>query len=225
MVLVAQTRPRKNQEGVWTFDGKIGMFPFIFKEPALRSSRNRERGTMVTKAMTSVTKEVSRNFLVNKVLPAIKEKWPAEERGVPIYIQQDNAKTHIDVNDAQFVQVAQADGWNIHLMCQPPNSPDLNVLDLGFFAAIQSLFHKGTPNNVEQIVKGIERAYEEYPLDKCNRIFLTQQACMMEVMKTNGGHNYDVPHMKKKRLEMEGRLPTTLECTVDIYNKALQFLE
>jgi hypothetical protein len=56
-------------------------------------------GTLVTKAMTSVTKEVSRGFLVNKVLPAIKAKWPAEEKGLPIYIQQDNAKTHIDVND------------------------------------------------------------------------------------------------------------------------------
>ena len=54
-------------------------------------------GVLVTKAMTSVTKEVSRDFLVNKVLPAIKEKWPAEEKGLPIYIQQDNARTHIAV--------------------------------------------------------------------------------------------------------------------------------
>jgi len=44
-------------------------------------------GVMVTKAMTSVTKEISRQFLINKVLPAIKEKWPAEERGMPIFIQ------------------------------------------------------------------------------------------------------------------------------------------
>ena len=101
-------------------------------------------GVMVTKAMTSVTKEISRQFLINKVLPAIKEKWLAEERGMSIFIQQDNARTHVAVNDPAFVEAAQADGWDIRLTCQPPNSPDL--LDLGFFAAIQALFYKGTPN-------------------------------------------------------------------------------
>ena len=49
--------------------------------------------------MTSVTKEVSRDFLVNKVLPALKAKCPDEERGMPIFIQQDNAWTHIAVDD------------------------------------------------------------------------------------------------------------------------------
>lgn len=77
---------------------------------------------------------------------------------MPIYIQQDNAKTHINVDDPTFVEAAQACryGWDIRLTCQPPNSPDLNVLDLGFFAAIQALFEKGTPNNINQIVEKVE---------------------------------------------------------------------
>ena len=90
-------------------------------------------GTMVTKAMTSVRKEHCREFLINKVIPAIKAKWPAEEKGMPIFIQQDNAKTQIDVNDPAFLEAAQSDGWDIRMTCQPPNSPDLNVLDFGFF--------------------------------------------------------------------------------------------
>jgi len=174
--------------------------------------------------MTSVTKDVSRDFIVNKVLPAIKEKWPTEERGMPIFIQQDNAKTHIDVNDPEFVQAAQADGWDIRLTCQPPNSPDLNVLDLGFFAAIQTLFHKGSPNNVEQIVEMIHKAFQEYPVDRSNRIFLTQQSCMMEIMKHNGGQHYNIPHTKKKTLEMQGDLPTGFQCPTELYNQAVQFL-
>jgi hypothetical protein len=113
--------------------------------------------------MTSVTKEVSRDFLVNKVLPALKEKWSAEEGGMPIFIQQDNARTHIAVDDPSFVQAAQADGWDIRLTCQPPNSPDLNVLDLGFFAAIQALFEKGTPNNIKDIVVKVNEAYQKLP--------------------------------------------------------------
>ncbi|CAN6360374.1 unnamed protein product [Urochloa humidicola] len=87
MFLAVVTRPRFDQNGNCTFDGKIGIFPFIKVEPAKRWSPNRDRGVPVTKAMTSVTKEVSRDFLVNKVLPALKAKWPAEERGKPIFIQ------------------------------------------------------------------------------------------------------------------------------------------
>jgi hypothetical protein len=181
-------------------------------------------GTLVTKAMTSVTKEVSRGFLVNKVLPAIKAKWPAEEKGLPIYIQQDNAKTHIDVNDPAFVQAAQADGWDIRLTCQPPNSPDLNVLDLGFFfAAIQALFEKGTPNNINDIVAKVDKAYQDYPVQRINSIFLTQQGCMMGIMKHNGGQHYNIPHMKKT-LEMQGCLPTSLSCSQQLYSQALQFV-
>jgi hypothetical protein len=64
--------------------------------------------TLVTKAMTSVRKEISRQFLLEKVLPAIKAKWPVEEKGMTIFIQQD-----IDVNDPAFLETTQADGWDI----------------------------------------------------------------------------------------------------------------
>lgn len=71
--------------------------------------------------------------MINFLLPAIRARWLAAERGMPIYIQQDNAKTHIPVDDPEFVAAAQAEGWDIRLTLQPPNSPDLNILDLGFF--------------------------------------------------------------------------------------------
>jgi hypothetical protein len=112
-------------------------------------------GTLIIKAMTSVKKEHSRDFLINKVLHAIKAKWPAEERHMPIFIPQDNARTHIALNDPAFVAAAQADGWDIRLTCQPQNSPDLNVSGLGFFSAIRSLFERGTPKNCGQGREGI----------------------------------------------------------------------
>ena len=60
----------------------------------------------------------------------------------PIFIQQDNARTHIDHDDAEFCREANKDGFNIRLMCQLANSQDLNVLDLGFFSSIESLQYK-----------------------------------------------------------------------------------
>jgi len=131
MFLAIVARPRFDQNGNCIFDGKLGVFPFVYVEPAKRRSENRPRGmkfvclhifiqiviftscmclncllavgTLITKAMTYVTKATSREFLINKVLPAIKAKWPAEERHLPIFI--------IDVNYSEFVAAAQCDAW------------------------------------------------------------------------------------------------------------------
>lgn len=223
MFLAAIARPRFDVDGNETFSGKIGIFPFTSTEPAKRTSANRPRGTMVTKAMTSVTKETSRAYLVNKVLPAIKEKWPLEDRESPIFIQQDNAKTHISVDDEEFCRVATENGFDIRLICQPPNSPDLNVLDLGFFAAIQSLFQKSSPQNVEDMVTKVIKAYDDYPTERSNRVFLTHQACMREIMQDKGGQHYAIPHMKKQTLENNGVLPIRLQCDQQIFEEAVEF--
>lgn len=53
--------------------------------------------------------------------------------------KKDNGRTHIDIDDPEFCHVAAQEGFNICVKCQPPNSPDVNVLDLGFFNVIQSL--------------------------------------------------------------------------------------
>ena len=92
MFLVAVARPRFDSGGNETFSGKIGIFPFVTKEPAKRSSANRVAGTL-TKPINSVGRETCRSFLINK---AIVKKWPATDANRPIYIQQDNARTHIN---------------------------------------------------------------------------------------------------------------------------------
>ncbi|MCH99189.1 mariner transposase [Trifolium medium] len=81
MFLAAIARPRFDAQGNVLFDGKIGIFPLVTQEPAKRSSVNRPAGTLETKPIQSVTKSVIRTFLLEKVLPAIKEKWPREEIG------------------------------------------------------------------------------------------------------------------------------------------------
>jgi AraC-like DNA-binding protein len=151
MFLCVVGRPRFDEDGNCIFDGKIGMFPFVTEKPAERRSGNRPRGTMETKTR-NVTRAVSREFLIEKVLPAIKEKWPLEDRWSPIFIQQDNAKTHVSPNDPEFLEAAAAGGWDIRLVCQPPNSPDTNILDLGLFAALQSLFQKKSPTSILDIL-------------------------------------------------------------------------
>ncbi|KAG3089646.1 hypothetical protein PI125_g17949 [Phytophthora idaei] len=39
---------------------------------------------------------------------------------------------------AAVKQAAKESGWDIRMEFQPPKSPDMNILDLGIFNAIQS---------------------------------------------------------------------------------------
>ena len=158
-----------------------------------------------------------------KVFLAIRAKYPHDMKDV-IFIQQDNAKPHIDPNDPEFLEVASSDGFNINISCQLPNSPDMNVLYLGFFRAIQSLQHLETPSKVDDFVNAIEKAFHDLPSQSLNHVFLTLQQCMIEVIKYFGGNNYKLPHMVKEKLEKYGPLPLQLGCDRDIVEKAILHL-
>ncbi|KAF7127220.1 hypothetical protein RHSIM_Rhsim11G0002500 [Rhododendron simsii] len=200
MFLAAVARPRFDAFGNEEFSGKIGTFPFTFKEPAKRSSKNRVAGTLETKAITSITKEIMRSCLIDKVLPAIRAKWPHYDSTETIFIQQDNAKPHIQQLDSEFVQAARKDGFDIRLSFQPPNSLDLNVLDLGYFNSIQSLQHQEAPTTIDELVAAVEKSFENLSFQSLNEVFLSLQACMIEIMKVDGGNHYKQPHLGKNML-------------------------
>ena len=63
----------------------------------------------------------------------------------------------------------------ISFYAQPPNSPDLNILDVGLFAASQSAYYNHSPRNSMEFIEVVERTYTEYPANKVNRIFVTLQ--------------------------------------------------
>lgn len=224
MFLAAVARPRFDAHGNEEFSGKIGIFPFTCKEPAKRSSKNRAAGTLETKAIT-VTKEVTKSCLIEKVLPAIRAKWPHSGAVETIYIQQDNARPHIRGLDPEFVEAATQDGFDMRLSFQPPSSPDLNVLDLGFFRAIQSLQYQKAPKTIDELVDAVEKSFEEMSSDNLNRVFLTLQSCMVEIMKVNGGNNYKLPHMGKSHLIRNGILPSQLQCDRAIVENAQAHLQ
>ncbi|CAN6195177.1 unnamed protein product [Urochloa humidicola] len=225
MILFALARPRMDKEGKFTFDGKIGCFPLVTYEPARRTSKNRVAGTLEMKPITSITKDGMRAFIIEKVIPAIRAKWPTEYAREPIYIQQDNARPHIEPSDPLFRQAAQQDGFNIQLIFQPPNSPDLNILDLGFFASIQSIQFKNAARTIGDIVNVVQQEFDKYSPVTSNRIFVTLQAVMIEVMKARGGNNYKTPHINKPSLEKEGKLPLQMKCDLNLVQEVCMQIE
>ncbi len=219
MFLCAVARPRHNYNKKCWFDGKLGIWPFVREEVAVRSSKNRPAGTLELKP-TNVTKELYTEYLQNKLFPAIKARFPFQ-RGEEVYVQQDNAPSHVSPSAMQAIQQAQSNTQNrIQLVCQPPNSPDLNVLDLGFFRSIQSMQQHQQCHSITDLIKSVEEAYNNYSYDKLSDIFISFQTILHSTMNANGGNRYELPHGMKKNVPNNEKHKFNITCDKNIYKKA-----
>ena len=216
MFLCAVARPRFDEEGNEIFDGKIGIWPFVEEVTAVRNSKNREAGEIELKNVP-VTKELYVQYVCEKVVPKIKEKFLAiDPRKKDIKVQHDNAKTHHHEQDPDWAAVSKAGNWNMTLAAQPPNSPDKNILDLGFFRALQSnQWNHGFASNTAELIAQVERAFLVYPSKKLACTFVTLQSVLDETLKNNGRNNYKIPHMNKAKMMKEGTLPLSLKMSDD----------
>ena len=212
MFLSAIAHPRKIR-GQW-WDGKIGIWPIGEMGYAQKTSKSRPKGTPIW-VNRSVDKKTYREYMIEKVLPAILEKFPSSyldkrnKRGV--LIQQDGAKSHIAPNDPEWIAAVEATGKHIDIYNQPANSPDTNINDLAFFCSIQSLYYDESPADEWQLIAAVQRAFDAYPVEKLNKMWLTHQTCMNEILKDNGGNNYDIPHMNKDALMKQNKLPLKIQ--------------
>ena len=88
------------------------------------------------------------------------EKWPTSDRNLrKIFIQQDGAKNHICEDDKLFNDALEENRVNTELYTQSANSPDVNLLDLGFFRAILS-FNDVVLRNEEELIEAVSDAYD-----------------------------------------------------------------
>ena len=99
MFLCAVARPRYDMNKNARFDRKIGIWPIGKWEPVKRSLKKRAKGTPVWKSQC-IAWDVYREYLIQKFLPAVKERWPMCNRR--IRLQQDGAKSHILEDDVEF---------------------------------------------------------------------------------------------------------------------------
>ncbi|ETV96259.1 hypothetical protein H310_10438 [Aphanomyces invadans] len=178
MFLAGVARPRP-EEG---FDGKIG--------------------TMVM-TLVNVDGATYRDFVLHQVVPAIKSRFPSKTKRV--ILQHDNATPHATIDDGVLAEVS-TDNWVFMVRRQPPNSPDLNVLDLGYFASIQALQYKTFSRSVDDVIGSTLCAFEALSVETLGNVFLILQAAMRQVLEHEGNNDFKIPHMKKDTLRRCGSL-------------------
>jgi len=199
MFLAAVARPRYVPGTRKFFDGKIGIWPIVEKVKAKRGSKNRPKGTPVTQNV-EINRDRYRDYLRDKVFPAIREKWP--DRNARVIVQQDNARPHVPVDDPEILALGSRPergdrGIQIEMRCQPPNSPDLNVLDLGFFNSIQSLQDKIFCKDIDSLIQATEKAFEDQDKYILEKVWLSLAAVMELIMENSGSNDFKLPHLKK----------------------------
>ena len=131
-----------------------------------------------------------------------------------ICIQQDGAKNHICEDDEEFNNALTEQEIDAKLYMQRPNSPDVNLLDLGFFQAIQS-FNDASPKNEAELIQSVQDTYENYLWHKLNRTWLTLQSCFNQIILHHGDNDYSIEHISKAKLERQGQLPDVLDVVDD----------
>ena len=136
MFLCAVCKPQRRPDGS-LMNGLIACEPFTEVKPAARGSKNRAKGTLEENSI-KVSAEVYRKFMKEKVIPKIRErlKW---KKGVVITIRHDGAKPHNGKGNKEFFEKwGRKYGWIFEFERQSPQSPDVNVLDIGVFNGLQA---------------------------------------------------------------------------------------
>ena len=98
----------------------------------------------------------------------------------------------------------------MELSNQPPNSPDFNVLELGFFNSIQDLKLKQYPKQMDDLVADTDVAFADIDSSKLNNVFLSYNLVMKIAMKVGGENNYKLQNICKAKLQREGSIPNTI---------------
>ena len=223
MFVTAVARPQFAEDGTCIFDGKVGIWPVTETVRAKVKSKNRPAGTMETKSRP-LDKAFYKEIVLHKVLPAAVEKMRPGRTTLSrwsrkiIRIQHDNPYTHFNESDPdwQIFSVSTHEDIEFHLVEQPARSPDTNVLDLGFFNSLQAATWKlKRANTIDGLIANVIQAWTDYNPETLNRIWLSHQAVMDEIIQSNGGNDFNLPHKRKSVLEGQHALPTSFALTED----------
>ena len=64
-----------------------------------------------------------------------------------------------------------------------------------------------------ELIACVQKACDECPANKINRMWLTLMSCINEIIDNDGGNDHGISHMGKDQLERQEQLPVVLAVT------------
>ena len=111
-----------------------------------------------------------------------------------VFMQQDNAKPHVDHNNVACINhFGDMQHPIITLVNQPPQSPELNVNDLGFFYSLSKAVQKSNSNTLDELWNTIEACYRNALPETLTNIWHTKSVTIQEIIRV-GGSSVNIPH-------------------------------
>ena len=129
----------------------------------------------------TVTQEFHHKYLIDYVIRSIKEKLTSM-KGEPIYIQQDNVRSHIPQWDEALFNTGTDDAWNVRMKNQPTNLPDVSVLGFGYFNSVQALQQKECTCNLPELFTVVENAFNDVTETALSNHFITLMTVFNKVL-------------------------------------------
>ncbi|KAF0717642.1 Aste57867_2178 [Aphanomyces stellatus] len=164
----------------------------------------------------NVSADVYQDYVLHKDITAIKTKFPSFIKRVDL--QHDNVTPHASINYV-VLEAASIDGWKFVVYRQPPNSPDVNVLDLSFFDSIQAHQYNIVNYSVDDVIHSTLLAFDMLSVEKLENVFLSLQAVMRFVLEHCGDNHFKLPHRNKDALRRAWSFMMNLSCTVSLLDQ------
>jgi hypothetical protein len=208
------------------FDGKIGIYEIAEVRQAIRNSIHRPRGAdVITPVSLDSEKYYQMMTRPGGVIESIKQKMPWMV-GREIVVQHDGAPVHEGRgNLLRLNEAGHRDGWLISFQKQPPQSPDLNKLDLCLFNSLQKRSDEIRDvneriNGIPGIIEAVRHCWEEYEHGALSRVHALQHAIFRAVLENDGGNQYDIPHTRINWRQRHGENPLDRIVPPALFNKA-----
>ena len=149
----------------------------------------------------------------------------AQEGHAEKIFQQDGARPHTaDGTIEELIAAGTGDGWTPLIITQPPNSPDVNINDLGFFHSLKTDIRKICTHCTSrtEMMANVLQAFEEYPWDKLDGIWACYFNNLRSIMACDGGNDYKQAHNGGTKRKRDTGSAIDLSINLDDYDRCLR---
>jgi hypothetical protein len=157
--------------------------------------------TLLTDDVILAMYDVAHEHAADQIRAKIRELLP-HLRYTGIIIQQDGATPHTGHDAVNRInQYIQQGNWHCILVNQPPQSPDLNLLDLGLFHGMKSAADaiKGKGRSINTCIERMVLSFTSYPSETIQIVWAVLFDIYRLIRLHGGNNDYKLPHTGIRR--------------------------